>query len=153
MSGRNRDNINRRSFLARSAGLVGAGIVGLSGCQDETETGPTFACLRRDESNLAQAAPAIDPQLLAYRELDPIPTGLDQPRGLALGPDGRLHIVGDQVIRIFEQNGSSPYEVRLDSAPQALAVADDGMVPVPSKGRVVHVRPGEAAGAFLAAYE
>jgi len=126
------DMITRRQFIqctvVAGAGLVGAGIVGLSGCQDETETEPTFACLERNESDLAQAAPAIDPQLLAYREVAPIATGLDQPRGLALGPDGRLHIVDDQVIRIFEQDGSSPYEVRLGSAPQALAVADDSII-------------------------
>ena len=135
-----KDMITRRQFIqctaVAGAGLVGAGIIGLSGCQDETETGPTFACLRRDESDLAQAAPTIDPQLLAYREADPIATGLAQPRGLALGPDGRLHIVGDQVIRIFDEDSASPSTVGLGSAPQALTVASDGTIYVAMLGHI-----------------
>ena len=134
------DMITRRQFIqcaaVAGAGLVGVGIVGLSGCQDETATGPTFSCLRRDESDLAQAPPTIDPQLLAYREVDPIETGLAQPRGLALGPNGQLHIVGDQVIRIFDEDRASPSTVGLGSAPQALTVASDGTIYVAMLGHI-----------------
>lgn len=126
------DKITRRQFIQRTAvvgaGLVGAGIVGLSGCRDKTEAGPTFECWQRDESNLAQAAPAIDPQLFAYREIKQVETGLAKPRGLALGPDGRLHVVGDQVIHIFDEDSASPSTMGLGSAPQALAVASDGTI-------------------------
>lgn len=126
------DKIPRRQFIQRTAlagaGLVGAGIVGLSSCRGKTEAGPTFECLRRDELNLAQAAPATDPQLFAYREVKQVETGLAEPRGLALGPDERLHVVGDRVIRIFAQDGSSLSDVELGSAPQAVAVTNDGTI-------------------------
>ena len=128
----------RREFLAagiRGAGLVAVGGVvvslaatALSGCRSQTPAGPAFECLAHDESDTAEAAPAIAPHLLVYREVKQVQTGLEEPRGLALGPDGRLHIVGDQVIRIFDEGGSSRADVALRGAPQALAVASDGAI-------------------------
>lgn len=40
---------------------------------------------------------------LKYQEAPQIPTGMDKPRGLAVGPDGVLYVVGDREVRLFRE--------------------------------------------------
>jgi len=65
----------------------------------------------------------IDPKLIAYEETRAVELKLQEPRGIALGPDGRLYVAGDRKIVI---GGKGADELQLDDAPRALAVAADG---------------------------
>lgn len=68
----------------------------------------------------------IDPRLVGYEEADGIELGLDEPRGLALGTDGRILAAGDRKILVFDKGGAQLSEVKLTGSPQCLAVASDG---------------------------
>ena len=62
-----------------------------------------------------------------YTELPSIPTGLQEPEALAVGPDGVVYIGGDRKVRIF-RNGSPELEYVVPGRPHCLAVAAGGTV-------------------------
>ena len=49
----------------------------------------------------------IDPNLILYEESgEPISTGLEGARAIAVGNDGRIYVGGDKAIRMFSPSGS-----------------------------------------------
>ena len=56
----------------------------------------------------------------------PIKTGFRNARGIAVGPDGRIYVAGDEAIRTFTRDGTQTGEIATGHPPRALAVADDG---------------------------
>ncbi len=62
-----------------------------------------------------------------YTEGTEIPTGLQQPRAIAVGPDERLYMAGDRKLRIFLA-GKSDEEYPLPAIPHCLTVARDGTI-------------------------
>ena len=80
--------------------------------------------------NLATAPPSgaqspAQAQPVQYAETDQIPTGLRQPRGIALGPEGRLYVAGDRKLRVFLA-GAFDEEFFLPAIPHCLTLARDG---------------------------
>jgi hypothetical protein len=65
----------------------------------------------------------IDPALIQYEQTAEIPTGLKLARSVAVGPDDRIYVAGDQAIRQFDAAGDSGAEIELEGEPSCLAVA------------------------------
>lgn len=68
----------------------------------------------------------VDPQLVKWREVGRIETGFEEPRGIAIGPDGHLHVVGDEGARTFGAGSEQIGEAALGASPYCLAVDDSG---------------------------
>lgn len=98
---------------------------------------------------------AVDPALVKYRQTAEIPLALRQARAVAVGPDDRVYVAGDQAIVAFDASGSRVAEIALEEAPQCLAVggsqhATPGRLYV---GMASHVEVYEPGGKRLAAWE
>lgn len=114
--------LNRRSFL----GTVGIGLLSLTGwltgCakrSDSTRTGkpsldPRFTY---DVSQFTHT----DPAQLLYKETAPIPTGFDNPKCLAVGPDNTIFIGGDHAVKCLDRTGQLQSTISLAAKPLALA--------------------------------
>ncbi|MCX5655984.1 MAG: NHL repeat-containing protein [Planctomycetota bacterium] len=70
-----------------------------------------------DLSELAK----VDPNLIHYEERDAIPTGMQEPRGIAIGAEGRLMVAGDRAIRCFDREWKTSAELKVAGEPQRLA--------------------------------
>ena len=70
----------------------------------------------------------IDPRHVGYVEdaAARIAPGFREVRGVAVGPDDRVHVAGDRAVRVFDASGKRLDEVALSGEPRCLAVADDG---------------------------
>ena len=90
----------------------------------------------------------VDPALVHYREAEPLATGLDEPRGLALAPDGAVLVAGDEKVRVF-RDGKASAEFAVGGPAHCVGAGRDGRVYVGLKDRVAVF---DAAGQRLAAW-
>ncbi|MEI6279739.1 MAG: hypothetical protein WCQ16_10225 [Verrucomicrobiae bacterium] len=113
-------NFNRRNFLS-SAGIGLLGLTGwLAGCGKrggKTEKPPLDSRFTYDVSQFEHT----DPAQLLYRETTPIPTGLDDPKCLAVGPDNSIFIGGDRSVKRLAPAGQVRATITLTAKPLALA--------------------------------
>ncbi len=65
---------------------------------------------------------AIDPALIHYRKTAEIDPAMKEPRAVAVGPDDRIHVAGDELVRVFDSAGKEVLQIALDGRPQCLAV-------------------------------
>jgi hypothetical protein len=65
----------------------------------------------------------IDPALIKYRQSAEIALEIKEPRGVAVGPDDRIYVVGDKELTVFNSQGKSVRNVALDGEPHCIAVA------------------------------
>jgi len=69
----------------------------------------------------------IDPNLILYEEsVDPIASGFEASRAIAIDFEGRICVAGDKVIRIFVESGDLVDEVKLADSPRCLTATSDG---------------------------
>ena len=92
----------------------------------------------------------VDPSLLLFDEVDPISTGLAEPRGLAIDAADKLYIAGDEAIRILPLAGGEASEVALGAKPLCVAAAADGTLYV---GLRNHVEVYDPKGTRKASWE
>jgi hypothetical protein len=97
----------------------------------------------------------IDPALMAYRQTAEWSLALNEPRGLAVGPDDRVVVVGDRAAAIFQRDGKGVASFPVSQEPRCVAVggvhhAHPGRIYVGLKDRV---EVYEASGKRLAAWE
>jgi len=97
----------------------------------------------------------IDPNLILYEEsARPISTGLNASKAVAVGPDGRLYVAGDELIRVYAEGPDSNFsffgEIKLQGAPRCLTVADDGKFYIGTKD---HVEVYDGRGKRLASWK
>ena len=106
----------------------------------------------------------VDPALIQYEEKTAIATGLEAPRGIAVGPEDRLWVCGDpstmlgvavseskgdQAVRCFDKDGKLLSEFKTTGEPQCLTVAKAGTVYVGMKDHVeVYDAQGKPEGAW-----
>jgi len=76
-----------------------------------------------DLSELAK----VDPNLIHYEEVAAIATGMDEPRGIVIGAEGRLFVAGDKCVRCFGPDGKAAAEFAA-AEPLRVAVAPAGTI-------------------------
>lgn len=81
----------------------------------------------------------VDPKLIICEEVtsDKVKIPLVEPRGIAVGPDGGIYVVGDQNLLILTPRTGSIVKRRLSASPRCLAVGPDGNIYV---GMTDHVQ-------------
>jgi len=107
----------------------------------------------------------IDPALIKYEEVGRVKTGLQKPRGIAIGHDDSLYVVGDKSIRVFDiapspgttlaptewpVPGSPKADIPVGRPPRCAAVAEDGTIYV---AMTDHVEVYGADGKKIAAWD
>lgn len=114
---------SRRGFL----GTAGAGLIGLTGwlagCgkrRGKAEKPTLDSRFTYDVSRFEHT----DPALLLYREIEPIPSGFDDPKCLAIGPDNSLFIGGDRAVKHLDRAGRVRSTIALTSKPFALSATE-----------------------------
>ena len=71
----------------------------------------------------------VDPALILYEEAIPIiETGFTKSTGVAVGPEDKIYIAGDQQILVLNSAGQKLSTIPLPQAPQCLTIAADGTV-------------------------
>ena len=66
----------------------------------------------------------IDPALIRYEQTGHIAVGMKEVRAVATGPDGRIYVAGDKMVRVFDSGGQKHSEIPLDAEPNCLAVGN-----------------------------
>ena len=79
----------------------------------------------------------VDPNLVRFEEKEAVATGLKESRGIAVGPDDRLWVAGDKVLRAFDSSGKAAAELTVAGAPQRLAISKAGEIYVAESGEGV----------------
>jgi DNA-binding beta-propeller fold protein YncE len=78
-------------------------------------------------SGMANSMSAAERAWTRYAETTPLATGMEAPEALAVGPDGRVYVGGDRMVRVW-RGGSPELEYTVAEQPHCLAVAPDGTV-------------------------
>ncbi len=116
--------LTRRSAVT---GLCVALVVGLAGCPQRNDIASGVRDTQDRIEQSEQAPVDIDEVLLTWTELDAIPTGMDEPRAIALDGEDHLIVAGDSEVRGFGPMGGgvlTSFEVV--GEPLAVAVGEDG---------------------------
>jgi hypothetical protein len=76
------------------------------------------------EYNLEQIG-KIDPNLILYKEtVRPIKTGFAESHAIDVDANGTIYVAGDELVRNFNDNGTSIGEFKLKETPLSLAIDD-----------------------------
>jgi len=87
----------------------------------------------------------VDPALVHYVEKAAVPTGLKEPRGVAVGPGDRLYVAGDRAVRTFDASGAPTGDHKTVNRPRAIAVAADSLIFVATDAFVERIDPVSGA--------
>jgi len=80
---------------------------------------------------------AAEPAVVIGREVRLLPVALEEPRGLAAGPNGTVCVVGDSNLVVVAEDGAELRRVAFEDAPACVAVADDGGMVVGFRKRLL----------------
>jgi hypothetical protein len=64
----------------------------------------------------------VDPALVHYDETNPFATDMNEVRAIAVGPEDKAHVAGDQSVRVFDLEGEQLCEMAIDGRPTCVAV-------------------------------
>jgi len=97
----------------------------------------------------------IDPALIHYQQTAEIPVAIDEARAIALGPEDRICVAGDQLVQVYDREGAEQSQIALEGRPGCLAV---GHAEHAFPGRIYvgmgdHVEVYDANGTRKAAWE
>lgn len=76
------------------------------------------------EGRTVEPIPPIDESLIGYSESAQWPTGVQQPTSLAVDPQGRVFVGGDQKVVVLGFDGKPAATIELGGTPRCLAWAD-----------------------------
>ena len=69
----------------------------------------------------------IDPGLVLYEQAgNAIAAGFEQSQAIAVDSQGRIHIAGDNSVRVLDDNGGLARQIELEGMPRCLAVDAEG---------------------------
>lgn len=123
------------ALLIAALFVCALGLLCMAGCSRARLTRQVDESWRETEANRDELE-QIDPALVKYTEAARIDTGFSKARGLALDPDGRIYVAGDQAVRVLSQDGVLQGEFALSGPPYCLAIAGDGAIVVGLKDHV-----------------
>ncbi len=93
--------------------------------------------LREDLEELKR----IDPKLVIAREAARLSPGLAKPRGVAVGPDDRIYVAGDEALVVLGSDGAPFARHALGEAASCVAVDSDSTVYLGMRDRVEVLDP------------
>ncbi|NLY02988.1 MAG: hypothetical protein GXY83_43605 [Rhodopirellula sp.] len=64
----------------------------------------------------------VDPSLILYRQAGELPLEMSAARAVAVGPEDRIYVVGDQKVVVYNADGTKHAEIILEESPRCLAV-------------------------------
>jgi hypothetical protein len=109
--------------------IVAALVMGVVAVLKLDTTGESGSGLSEDFAYNISRLAEVDPNLILYAESgSPVVTGFRQSRAIALDPEGRMYVAGDQAIRVFSNAGAFERQIELSGEPRCLTVADDGRI-------------------------
>ncbi len=90
----------------------------------------TAAAVARSRDDM-QSLRTVDESIVKYSLMRTIATGLEEPRGIALGPDGVLYVVGDRMMCVVDAaSGELKRRLELLSEPTCVSVDEAGNIHV-----------------------
>ncbi len=98
------------------------------GCARRSEIAGQVAETQGRIDQAEATAVTVEQSLRSWTEIEPIATGLDQPRGIAIGPEGWLYVAGDSEVRVLNSDGSLRVRFDVPGEPRAIAVGDDSAI-------------------------
>ena len=149
----------RREFIRRTvagASLAGlGGAAGMLGATGQTPAAPTPGdrALGKEFTYDVSALTKVDPQLIAYSETAHIETGLKEIRGIAMAPDDRLVVAGDQALHLYDKSGALLKSIDLSDRPRCVALGGTREKSLLYVGMARHVQVYDLNGARVAAWE
>ncbi|HEX7900792.1 MAG TPA: NHL repeat-containing protein [Planctomycetota bacterium] len=112
------------------------------------KTGVKMKAMPRTEAgDMIEALQKVDPKLVIRIEAGRLPTGLRELRGVAVGPEDRIYVVGDKTLVVLDAAGKTLARTALDDAPRCVAVDGESTSYV---GMRDHVQVVDAQGAVKA---
>lgn len=117
-SGEPRRRFLSSAFLSLSSVMTGA----LAGCAPDRPA--PNAALDAEHASLRK----VPPDRIGYRQVAQRPLRLQEPRGIALAPDGDLYVAGDRVLVRIAPDGGLRDSWALDADPTCVACAPDGLL-------------------------
>jgi hypothetical protein len=78
-----------------------------------------------EEQWIDQPEEQIDPALIRYKQSGEIPMDLKQPTALAVGPDGKIYVGGDNSIQVIDSKGAKSADIKLDYKVKCLAIGNE----------------------------
>ncbi|MCD6392616.1 MAG: hypothetical protein J7M40_03825 [Planctomycetes bacterium] len=92
-------------------------------------TGTRGSGLSTDFAYDIEKLAAFDPDLIMYDEsAEPIATGFEKARAIAVDSAGRIYVAGDKAIKVFDNTGGLSETIAAAGEPRCLAVAADGLI-------------------------
>lgn len=92
----------------------------------------------------------IDPKDVTFEETKRIALNVVDPSALALGPDGKIYVAGENVVAIFDGEGNEAARYAVNGRPDCLAVTPDGKILL---GMRSHIEVLDAQGASVAIWQ
>ena len=91
---------------------------------------------RTEVSGVIEELQKVDPKLIVRAEAGRYSTGLRELRGLAVGPEDRIHAVGDKTLVVLDAQGKTLSKTELAAAAYCVAVDVDSTSYVGLRDRV-----------------
>ena len=92
-------------------------------------TGKKGSGLSADFAYDIEKLAAFDPALIMYDEsAEPIATGFEKARAIAVDSAGKIYVAGDKAIKVFDNTGGLSETIAAAGEPRCLAVSTDGLV-------------------------
>lgn len=136
--------IHRRHFIYN----IGLGLLagaGATGCKKGGDASKKPSLDSRFTYDVS-AFEHTDPALLRYQETTSLPTGLDQPKCLAMGPQDIILVGGDQAVKFLGKDGKVQSTIVLAEKPNAIWAAEEGRILVAMKN---HFEIFDRSGALI----
>ena len=125
LNGDGRTDVHRERVAATATvllgGLVLAGIVATAAVLVWVDPWGRLAGTEGRDGEF-QRPRQIDPALIQYEQIGEIRLPMEQARALAVGPDDRVYVGGENAIHVFEPDGTRHSEISLSGRPTCLAV-------------------------------
>jgi hypothetical protein len=126
------DWVSRRAFLGQGAWGVAALGAGARSAAGAAAVDPKENPWRYDVESLRR----VDPALVHYERFVQFPVGSPNPRRLAVGADGRIHVAAGRSVLVFDSEGKPSATIAVRDLVRCVRAGPEGRVWVGLRDRV-----------------